>query len=349
MQLGASGQWARSFGEVTLVAGADVLDTRGNDAETPVVNGVLLTTVSTSARQRDTGVYGEALWQPGTWSVAFSSRVDHFASFDARQVGVTPAPVLPETGETIFNPRLGVVKQLGAGVSLTASAFRAFRGPSLNELYRTGQVGQQTTLANPSLRSERATGWEAGGLLNLRRWGSVRSSYFWTQVNRPVAAVALVTTPTSQLLQRQNLGQLTSKGVTAEAETKPLEFLTVTAGYQYADSTVTKFQADPTLVGKWTPQVPRNSATLQTRLQRDRWGTLSIDLRTSGQQFDDSANVYRLNGFALVDLYAEHVFGKVVRVYGSVQNVGNARIEAGRTPTLTLGAPRIVSVGIRLH
>ena len=194
------------------------------------------------------------------------------------------------------------------GISLTASGFRAFRGPSLNELYRTGQVGQQTTLANPSLRSERATGWEAGGLLNVHRLGSVRSSYFWTQVNRPVAAVALVTTPTSQLLQRQNLGQLTSKGVTAEVEMRPAEFLVVTAGYQYANSTVTQFQADPTLVGKWTPQVPRNSATLQARLQRDRWGIFSVDLRTSGQQFDDSANIYRLNGFALVDLYAEHAF-----------------------------------------
>ena len=349
MQLGASAQWARGFGKVTLVAGADVLDTRGNNAETPVVNGVLQTTVSTSARQRDTGVYGEALWQPGTWSVAFSSRVDHFASFDARQAGVTPVPTLPEIAETIFNPRLGVVKQLGRGLSLTGSGFRAFRGPSLNELYRTGQVGQQTTLANPSLRSERATGWEAGGLLNVHRLGSVRSSYFWTQVNRPVAAVALVTTPTSQLLQRQNLGQLTSKGVTAEVEMRPVEFLTVTAGYQYANSTVTQFQADPTLVGKWTPQVPRNSATLQARLQRDRWGIFSVDLRTSGQQFDDSANMYRLNGFALVDLYAEHAFGRMVRVYGSVQNVGNSQVEAGRTPILTLGAPRIVSLGIRLH
>jgi len=349
MQLGASAQWARSFGKLTIVAGADVLDTRGNDAETPVVNNVLLTTVSTSARQRDTGVYGEALWQPGTWSVAFSSRVDHFASFDARQAGVVSVPTLPEIAETIFNPRLGVVKQLRGGVSLTASGFRAFRGPSLNELYRTGQVGQQTTLANPSLRSERATGWEAGGLFNVRRFGSVRSSYFWTQVNRPVAAVAVVTTPTSQLLQRQNLGQLTSKGVTAEVEMRPLEFLTVTAGYQYANSTVTKFQADPTLVGKWTPQVPRNSATLQARLQRDRWGIFSVDFRTSGQQFDDSANIYRLDGFVLVDLYAEHAFGRMVRVYGSVQNIGNARVEAGRTPILTLGAPRIVSMGIRLH
>jgi len=349
MQLGAAAQWARTFGAITLVAGADVLDTRGNDSETPVTNGVELIAVSTSARQRDTGAYGEALWQPGTWSIAFSSRVDHFTSFDARQAGVTPVPVLPETAETIFDPRLGVVKQLRGGVSLTASAFRAFRGPSLNELYRTGQVGQQTTLANPALRSERATGWEGGGLINLRRFGSVRTSYFWTQVNRPVAAVALITRPTSQLLRRQNLGQLISKGITAEVEMRPFEIVAVTAGYQYADSTVTKFPADPTLVGKWTAQVPRNTATLQARVEQAHWGTFSVDLRTSGQQFDDSANTYRLNRFVLVDLYADHAFGRMVRVYGSVQNVGNTRVEAGRTPILTLGSPRIVSVGIRLH
>jgi outer membrane receptor protein involved in Fe transport len=349
MQLGAAAQWARTFGPVLIVAGTDVLDTRGNDVETPVTNGILQSGVSISARQRDTGVYGEALWQPNTWSIAFSSRVDHFASFDARQASVTPPPVLPEIAETIFNPRLGVVKQLNRSLSLTGSVFRAFRGPSLNELYRTGQVGQQTTLANPALRSERATGWETGGLVNVRHLGSVRSSYFWTQVNRPIAAVAISTTPTSQLLQRQNLGQLTSKGVTAEVEMRPLTFLFVTTGYQYANSTVTKFQVDPTLVGKWTAQVPRNSATLQARLERARWGTFSVDLRTSGQQFDDSANIYRLNGFALVDLYAEHAFGHLVRVYASAQNVGNARVEAGRTPILTLGPPRIASVGVRWH
>jgi outer membrane receptor protein involved in Fe transport len=348
MQLGAAAQWARTFGKATLVAGTDVLDTRATDNGTPVANGMLQQTISTSARQRDTGVYAEMLWQPRTWSVAFSSRVDHFASFDARQAGVSPVPVLPEIAETIFSPRLGVVKQLG-GVALTASAFRAFRGPTLNELYRTGQVGQQTTLANPALRSERATGWEAGGRVNLRRLGAVRSSYFWTQVNRPVAAVALITTPTNQLLQRENLGQLTSKGVTAEVEMRPLEFLTLTAGYQYSDSTVTKFQADPTLVGKWTPQVPRNSATLQARLARERWGTFSVDLRTSGQQFDDSANMYRLNEYALVDLYAEHALWRMIRIYGSVQNVGNTTVQAGRTPILTLGAPRIVSIGVRVH
>jgi outer membrane receptor protein involved in Fe transport len=348
-QLGGAAQWARTFGAWTVVAGSDTLDTRGNDAETPVVNNVLQQTVSNTARQRDTGVYGEALWQPHGWSLALSSRVDHFVSFDAHQTGTTPIPVLPETAETIFDPRLGVVKQFRGGVSLTGSVFRAFRGPSLNELYRTGQVGQQITLANPALRSERATGWEAGGLWNVRRFGTVRSSYFWTQVNRPVAAVAITTTPTSQLLQRQNLGQLTSKGITAEAEMRPLSFLIVTAGYQYANSTVTKFQADPTLVGKWTAQVPRNSATVQARMEKPRWGVFSVDLRSSGQQFDDSANQFRLAGFAQVDLYAEHTFGRIFRLYGAVQNLADSRIEAGRTPILTLASPRIVTAGIRIH
>ena len=232
-------------------------------------------TVSTSARQRGTGIYGEALWQPSSWSFALSSRVDWFGNFDGLQVGGGPSKTLPEIQETVFDPRLGVVKQLGHGLSLTGSVFRAFRGPTMNELYRTGQVGQQITLPNASLRSERATGFEFGGLVNVRHLGSVRTSYFWTQVNRPVSAVTLSSTPTSSTLMRENLGQLLSKGVTAEVEMRPVSFLMVTAGYQYANSTVTKFQADPTLVGKWTPQVPRNSATFQLRVEKNRIGVMS--------------------------------------------------------------------------
>lgn len=351
-QIGGAVQWARGYaGKVTLVAGGDLLDTRATDNETSVKNGVLQPTVSTSARQRGSGIYGEVLWQPSTWSIAFSSRLDRFGNLNAKQTtagspGSTP---LATVQETVFDPRLGIVKKVAGGLSFTASGFRAFRGPSLNELYRKFQVGQQITLANGNLRSERATGFEAGALMELSRWGSVRGSYFWTQVNRPVASVAISSTATSQLLQRENLGQLESRGLTAEYELKPLSFLMVTGGYQYAVSTVTKFQADPTLVGKWTPEVARNTATLQARLHKDRIGILSVDLRTSGQSFDDSANQFRLAGYAQVDLYAEHAFGHRWQIYSSAQNLFNEEIQAGRTPLLTLGAPRIVTMGVRLH
>jgi outer membrane receptor protein involved in Fe transport len=338
-QVGGAVQWARSYRQWTVVAGGDVLDNRGNDLEE-------LSQVSLSARQRGEGVYGEVLWQPSTWSIAFSSRFDHFGSFDARQVGGVPQP-LPNISENVFDPRLGVVKKVAGNLSVTGSGFRAFRGPTMNELYRQGQVGQQTTLANPSLRSERATGFEVGALVGLERFGSLRGSYFWTQVNRPVAAVTLSSTPTSTLLERENLGQLTSKGLTAEWELRPIGWMSVIGGYQLAFSTVTKFQADPTLVGKWTPQVPRNMATLQLRFSRERVGVFSVDLRTSGHQFDDSANQFRLAGYGQVDLYGEHSFGERWRLYLQVQNLLNQPLEAGRTPLLTLGSPVTLTGGVR--
>jgi outer membrane receptor protein involved in Fe transport len=340
-QLGGSIQWAQSFKTLTFVAGGDLIGTRATDNEAPVTTAGVQPNISISARQRTGGVYGEVLWQPANWSFAFSSRVDRFRSFDARQVTAGILTTLPSTDEFVYDPRLGVVRKLGGGVSVTASAFRAFRGPSMNELYRTGQVGQQTTQANP-------TGFEVGTLFAKARIGTLRASYFWTQVNRPVAAVTLSTTPTSQLLQRQNLGQLTSKGITLEGEAHPIRWLTLTAGYQYADSTVTKFQVDPTLVGKWTAQVPRNSASAQVRMAQAKIGVLALDVRTSGQQFDDSANQFRLAPYAQVDLYAEHGFGHGFKAYTSVQNLGGGTIEAGRTPILTLGIPRTIAFGVKL-
>jgi outer membrane receptor protein involved in Fe transport len=339
-QVGGAVQWARSYRQWTVVAGGDVLDNRGTDLEE-------ISEVSLSSRQRGEGVYGEVLWQPTTWSIPFSSRFDHFGSFDARQVGGTPPP-LPNISENVYNPRLGVVKKINGTLSLTGSGFRAFRGPTMNELYRQGQVGQQITLPNPSLRSERATGAEAGALVSLERFGSVRSSYFWAQVNRPVSTVTLSSTPTSTLLMRENLGQLTSQGLAVEWALNPVGFFSVIGGYQLAFSTVTKFQADPALVGKWTPQVPRNIATLQVRFQKERLGILSVDLRTSGQQFDDSANQFRLAGYAQVDLFAEHVFRRQWQIYCGMQNVLNQPVQAGRTPILTLGAPVTVLGGVRL-
>jgi outer membrane receptor protein involved in Fe transport len=338
-QVGGAVQWARGYGKWTVVAGGDALDTRGTDLEQ-------ITKVSLSSRQRGGGVYGEVLWQPTTWSIAFSSRFDHFGSFDAHQVGGIPQP-LPSISQNVFNPRLGVVKKITGTLSLTGSGFRAFRGPTMNELYRQGQVGQQITLPNASLQAERATGFEFGALIGLERFGSVRGSYFWTEVNRPVAAVTLASTPTSTLLKRENLGQLRSDGLALEWQLQPARFLSVIGGYQLTFSTVTKFQADPTLVGNWIPQVPRNMATLQMRFQRERLGVLSVDLRTSGQQFDDSANQYRLAGYAQVDLFAEHVFGRRWQVYCGVQNLLNQPVEAGKTPLLTLGAPITVMGGVR--
>ncbi len=63
-----------------------------------------------------------------------------------------------------------------------------------------GKWDSKMTLPNNNLRSERATGWEAGFQTDMPKIGStLRVSYFWTQVNRPITALTLATTPTQTL------------------------------------------------------------------------------------------------------------------------------------------------------
>jgi outer membrane receptor protein involved in Fe transport len=348
--LGGALRWHHALGTHALaLAGTDTHDVRAEDSETLFAgSGGFL---DTSAEQRQTGVWGEALLTPRNWTLSGAARVDHFSNLNPRQASApTPPAALPAWSETVFDPRLGLVRRINGSLSLNASGFRAYRAPTENELYRTGQVGQQTTLPNPDLRSERATGWEAGLQEDWRRYGSsLRASYFWTQVNRPITALTLSVTPTSELLMRENLGQIESRGVSLDYALQPAAWMGIEGGYQFANATVTQFAPQPALVGKWIPQVPQNMATAQVRLSRPGWGLVSLQGIESGRQFDDDANAYLLHGYFRMDAYGEHAFGAHVAAFGAGENLFNRAIEVGKTPVLTLGTPRVVRVGLRMR
>ena len=348
-ELGASLHWQHAMGTHALaLAGADTHDIRAEDREQLFSGkgGYL----NTAARQRQTGVWGEAMLMPRNWTISGSARVDHFSNFEARQFSSTAAPAtLPSFSETVFDPRLGMSRRITDSVSLNASAFRAYRAPTENELYRTGQVGQQVTQPNPNLRSERATGWEAGMQTDLRRFGSsVRASYFWTQVNRPITALTLSVTPTQTLLKRENLGQIESRGVSLDYALQPASWIAIDGGYQFARATITKFAPQPQLVGKWIPQVPQNMATAQMSLSRPRIGVLSLQGRYGGRQYDDDVNLYLLHSYFRLDAYADHSLGRHVVAFAAGENLFNRAIEVGKTPQTTLDTPRVARVGVRV-
>lgn len=348
-ELGGQIHWGQPVRhDLLLLVGADTRDVRAVDyARSFFGKG---SETSAGSHQRQTGAYGEALYTPESWTLSGSARVDRFSNFDARQYkqpgGLTRLPTLEET---VIDPRLGISRRLSHSLALNATAFRAYRAPTENELYRSFQVGQQITNANPNLRSERATGWETGLQFDVDRIGSiVRASYFWTQVNRPITALTLSTTPTQEILQRANLGQIESRGVSVDYSLEE-RWIAVTGGYQFADATVTKFAQEPELVGKWIPQVARNMATAQLDVRGRRWGLLSLQGRMSGRQFDDDMNRYLLHSYFRLDAYASRPIGRHMSVYADGENLFDRAIEVGKTPLLTLGTPRAARFGIRLN
>jgi outer membrane receptor protein involved in Fe transport len=350
-QLGLAAHAAHSFfPQLTAALGLDLNDVRSTDDETAPSTHI---TTSTSARQRATGGYAEAIWQPQAWSVSASIRADSFRTFDAQQILSTSATLTPQPSinELVASPHLGLVfrpqaRSLGQHLALTANAFRAFRGPTLNELYRTSQVGQQLTLANNSLLAERATGFELGLELKNRK-ANLRASYFWTEVNRPISAI-LITAPNTY--QRQNLGQIRSRGLMLEAQSSTWQHLNATFGYQLSIATVTAFNstspAQFNLLGKWIPEVPRQSLT-STVNYSPRLLNAHLFASYTGQAFDDAANTFLLHPYARFDLSLDRTLPHNLSLFASAQNLLNRQIDSGRTPILTLASPRLVQAGLR--
>ncbi len=354
-ELGGALRWHHALKPtLVLLAGSDVRDVRARDNELPTAAAAVPT--STTARQTDAGGYGEVLWTPGPWLLSASARGDRFLSRDAARYSLRTGArtVLPSIDQAVANPRAGISRRLGRAVALSASAFRAYRAPTENELYRTGQVGQQTTLANANLLSERATGWETGVSGETpAKWGaSWRASYFWTEINRPITALTLSTTATATTLQRENLGQIRSRGISLDGALHPVPWLQMAGGYQFARATVTRYSAlaaiAPDLTGRWIPQVPRNTGTLQVTASRARYGLLSVQARVSGRQYDDDLNSFVLHPFTRFDVYSSHDFGPRWQVFASVENLLDRSIDVGRTPIRTLGTPQLARFGVRL-
>ena len=260
------------------------------------------------------------MWVRRDWTLTASGRIDRFQNFDggqsvwngsSRMLSKTqPA----QTSQQVFDPRLGLARKLWDHWGISGSGFRAFRAPTPNELYRSTQVGNQLTLPNGALLSERATGWETG-LASEWRWGTVRSSYFLTHVNRPVTAVVTNANTSPILLKRENLGQIESRGVAVDFTLTPRRWMAIDGGYQYARATVTQYSLDTSLIGKWIPEVARNMATLNVRAYQPRIGTLNLQSRMSGRQFDDAANSALLHGYFRMDAYASRDFGKRYQIF----------------------------------
>lgn len=347
-ELGAAAHWNQPIGrELLVVAGADVHDVRVWDREQTF--GVTAALTNLADHQRDSAGYAETMWTHAAWTVTASGRVDWFQNYDGHQMNWNgsawvPAATQPPTSyETLFDPRMGLSRKLGNHWALSASGFRAFRAPSPSELYRSTQVGSKLTLPNSSLKSERATGWETG-IASQWRWGTIRTSYFDTQVNRPI--VAFTTNPNSSpiLLERENLGQIESRGVGIDFEMDPQRWLALDGGYQYAHAVVSRGSQD---LGNWIPEVARNMASLNLRAFRPRLGTLSLQSRLSGHQYDDDANLFLLHSYFRLDAYGSHDLGSHLEIFAAGENLFDRSIEVSKTPTTTLATPRVARAGLQ--
>lgn len=334
--LGGSAQWMRTLGDHHgLVAGLDLREVSGTSDEL-IFGGPVPRRTAAGGTQRTAGLFLEDL-------VSLTPRLS--LTLGARIDGWRNEGEGSDREETAFSPRASLLWRATDHWAWTASAYRGFRAPTLNELYRAFRVGDVLTLANEDLEAERLAGAETGAVFTSPRV-TVRSVLFWMEVDRNVANVTLSVAPGLITRQRRNLGRTRSRGLELEGTARLGDRWTLSGGYLLSDATV---ESAGELEGLRIPQVPEHQAALQLRFSDPDLATLGLQARWTGEQFDDDRNELPLASFATVDVLVSRPIFRGLEVFLAAENLLDQDSEIGRTPVRTLGPPRMVRVGVRFE
>ena len=355
--MGGGAQWTHVLGKnQTLIGGVDLMEVMGESDE-QLLSGPNKNRNS-GGRQRTLGFFGEDIVRIQKWTVILAGRVDYWNNFHASQTTIpnSGAPLIIQYADrsaTAFSPRLSVLRSLNSHVSLTSSVYRAFRAPTLNELYRTFRVGNVVTSNNPLLNAERLTGAEAGMKVTaLESKLDLRGTFFWSDIVNPIANVTIDPNSSPIQRQKQNLGRTRSRGVEFDGVVRPARDLQFSAGYAYTSATIVSYPVPAgavNLVGLDVPQVPRHALTWEARYWNPSRLMVSLQGRFAGKQFDDDQNQFSLDRFFSLDLQVGRALTRNLEVFGAAENLLNQRYQVARTPVVNLGPPILVRVGLRLN
>jgi outer membrane receptor protein involved in Fe transport len=334
-----------SAGRHQLAAGLEVRTVSGENDEVAIA--ATNTPSRVVGRQRTGGIFVEDRLGLGSRaSLTLGLRGDTWKNHDARRTTGSAAPVeLASRSESALSPRAALVFSPAARWTLVGSGYRGFRAPTLNELYRSFRVGNVLTQGNEALEAERLTGFDAGVRVQASSRVLARVTAFHMTVDDPVANVTVSSTPALIERQRRNLGRTRSRGIEADVEWRPLRVVSLRAGYLFVDARVRSFAADPSLEGRFVPQVARHAGSVQLRAD-GRVGRAWIQARWNGEQWDDDQNQLRLAPFVTFDARVERRLVRGLAAFAAVENLGGTRYDIGRTPTRTIGPPRSFRLGI---
>ena len=365
--VGAAGQWTGTAGGWSvLTTGLDWRLVEGEsreDALDPQTGTRVTLKRQAGGTQNNLGLFAQSVMTPlSPLVVTLALRHDRWTNTDGHHLETdisgqpTPnnRPDLPDRSDRLTTPRASALLKVSDTASVWTSVGWAFRAPTLNELYRQFRVGLVTTLANEGLGPERLRTIEAGVRLTPHRSLLARAAWFDNALRDAVSNVTVASSPAGTIQQRQNLGLTRVRGAQVDLDWRPTTRAHLTAAYIFNDATVREFAANPALVGKYLPQVPRHRGSVQLSLSHPRIADLAVTVQAVGRQYDDDLNLRTVPGqetpglpaFATIDLLASRTIRDGLALFAGAQNLFDQEVFVGTLPT-TVGAPRLLSVGIR--
>jgi iron complex outermembrane recepter protein len=223
-------------------------------------------------------------------------REDWWRGFDgySNSVGIN-SQYYSHNSVSSFNPKGALVYTPFKNTVLRASIGKAFRAPTLYELYGSyTTTGGITYAGNPNLKPETVMSWDVGAEQLLWKNGVFKTSYFQSYIDDLIYSRTLSATLTDKI----NVGRATIRGVELGFEQKLDMGLKLFTNYTWNDARVDRCSIKPQIEGKRLTYVPSQMFNIGGTFVYKSL-TTSFTGRYVGKRYQDDNNSDRANGVYL--------------------------------------------------
>ncbi|MCF6291641.1 MAG: TonB-dependent receptor [Desulfobacterales bacterium] len=234
-----------------------------------------------------------------------------------------------------FNPKLSAMYRLSGATTLRASVGRAFKSPTIRQLYYDAPYNHGSFYAqsNPGLKPETAIGYSVGVEQWLRENSIMFSAgYFRNQVKELVIREDSGTLYNGKpLLLYRNVEEATIQGIEILSRIWPAEDLSLAISYTYTDS-------ENKENGNNLTYTPEHQLSLTPAYELPDYGLgMSATISCNSKQYTNTANTAQINGHTVVDAKIYKQLGPTAKLSLEADNVfdsdkgDEANFRTGRT------------------
>lgn len=224
------------------------------------------------------------------WKLVLGGRLESWSAYDGSNYNAANAAGFKQLNyqdrsNTAFSPKASLSFQVSDDWSLRGSLGKAYRFPTVAEMFQTFSDASGAKVNDPNLKPEHVV----SGELVAERWlnnGAWRTSFFWENKSDALISQTDITNPAFTISSIQNVDKVYTNGVETSLQLKDLWMsgLDLNASVTYVDSTITKDSKNPGLEGTDQPRIPDWRATLMGVYHANDKLTFTLAGRYSGRQ-----------------------------------------------------------------
>jgi iron complex outermembrane receptor protein len=312
--------------------------TAGNDSwQTAPSLGTTAALKSASAGKTSTqALFVQDAWrlQPG-WKFTPGLRAEQWQATGGQNRTATAIGTYVDRSKNFLSPKLALEYDTQADWLLKASLGRAYRTPTVNELFQTITVGTSISNNNPDLKPEKATSTELTAEHELDN-GKLRISFFLEDMKDAIYAQKTVV-DSIQVTAYSNIDHVRTQGLTLAYQQADVGVrgFDLTGSLTYAHAVTLADAAMPAAEGKVYPGVPNWRATLVGTYRPNERSSVSLAGRYAGRQYnsldnsDVNPNTYGSNSeFLVVDTRVTWKFSDTIKGAFGIDNLFNRKYYA---------------------